>query len=84
LGSIFGYNYSFTDATHFYRKDIDGNPRTYKNFNQMAEEIALSNLYGGINYRFSLEAGLKQGSRSRPISEQSIKLYPPELFYSKF
>ncbi len=62
LGSIFGYNYSFTDATHFYRKDIDGNPRTYRNFTQMAEEIALSNLYGGINYRFSLEAGLKQGS----------------------
>lgn len=62
LSQIFGYNYAFTDRTHEFRKDIDGTPRSFKSFQHMAEEINMSNLYGGINYRFSLEAGQKQGT----------------------
>lgn len=62
LGEIFGYNYAFTDRTHENRKDIDGTPRSYPSFQHMAEEINNSNLYGGIHYRFSLEAGQQQGN----------------------
>ncbi len=63
LSEIFGYNYAFTDRTHEFRKDIDGTPRAYKSFRHMADEINMSNLYGGIHYRFSLEAGQKQGTQ---------------------
>lgn len=61
LGGLFGYNYAFTDRTYEFRKDIDGSPRSFKSFEHMEEEISTSNLYGGIHYRFSLEAGEKQG-----------------------
>ncbi len=61
LGGLFGYNYAFTDRTYEYRKDIDGSPRSYPSFQDMAEEVLNSNLLGGIHYRFSLEAGQKQG-----------------------
>jgi len=61
LGGLFGYNYAFTDKTYQYRKDIDGSPRSFHSFQDMAEEVLNSNLLGGIHYRFSLEAGQKQG-----------------------
>ncbi len=63
LSELFGYNYAFTDRTHEFRKDIDGTPRSFQSFQHMAEEINNSNLYGGIHYRFSLEAGQKQGTQ---------------------
>ncbi|HEX5626137.1 MAG TPA: vanadium-dependent haloperoxidase [Saprospiraceae bacterium] len=62
LNELFGYHYAFTDRTHEFRKDIDGTPRSYKSFEQMAEEINESSLYGGVHYRFSLEAGQQQGN----------------------
>jgi hypothetical protein len=63
LSELFGYNYAFTDRTHEFRKDIDGSPRSFQSFQHMADEINNSNLYGGISYRFSLEAGQKQGTQ---------------------
>jgi hypothetical protein len=62
LNDLFGFNYAFTDRTHEFRKDIDGTPRSFQSFQHMADEINLANLYGGIHYRFSLEAGQKQGT----------------------
>lgn len=62
FSDLFGFNYAFTDRTHEFRKDINGSPRSYKTFQQMADEINMSSLYGGIHYRFSLEAGQKQGT----------------------
>lgn len=62
LSELFGYNYAFTDKTHQFRKDIEGTPRSFKSFQQMADEISMSSLYGGIHYRFSLEAGQEQGA----------------------
>lgn len=61
LGSLFGYNYSFTDRSYEYRKDIDGSPRSFKSFDHMLEEVSSASLLGGIHYRFSIEAGEKQG-----------------------
>ena len=61
LGDIFGHNYSFTDRTYENSKQFNGVPRVFKNFQQMAEEASMANLYGGIHYRFSIEEGIKQG-----------------------
>lgn len=71
FGQVFGYNYAFTDVTYEYRKDIDGSPRSFKNFQQMADEASIANLYGGIHYRFSIEEGVKQGIQ---IGENISKL----------
>jgi hypothetical protein len=61
LGNLFGYSYAFTDRTYEYRKDIDGSPRSFKSFQHMSKEVSDASLFGGIHYRFSLEAGEKQG-----------------------
>jgi PAP2 superfamily len=57
LSKIFGATTPFTDKTHAARKDIDGTPRKYDNFMQMAEEAAASRLYGGIHYKFGNDNG---------------------------
>ncbi|SEB47039.1 PAP2 superfamily protein [Tenacibaculum sp. MAR_2009_124] len=61
LSSIFGDNYSFMDKTHMNRTDIDGTPRSFENFIAMAEEAAISRLYGGIHYQEAIDNGLEQG-----------------------
>lgn len=63
LSDLFGYNYAFTDRTHEYRTDIDGSPRSYGSFFDMADEAAVSRLYGGIHYRDAIEVGLEQGRK---------------------
>ena len=63
LSEVFGNNYTFTDATHANRTDINGAPRTFKSFYDFAAEAALSRLYGGIHYREAIEKGVEQGVR---------------------
>lgn len=63
LSDLFGYNYSFTDATHAARTDIDGSPRTFRSFTEAADQAAVSRLYGGIHYRFGIELGVEQGKK---------------------
>lgn len=58
---LFGFDYSFTDRTHADRTDIDGTPRFFNNFSEMANEAALSRLYGGIHYRAAMGVGITQG-----------------------
>ncbi len=58
---LYGENTSFTDKSHEKRKDIDGTPRTYKNFMVMAAEAAKSRLYGGIHYPMGNNEGLTAG-----------------------
>ena len=60
MSSLFGNNYSFTD----YSNDTLGYPaRHYSSFRECAHEAAMSRLYGGIHYRFSIENGLVQGRK---------------------
>ncbi|WP_289644188.1 vanadium-dependent haloperoxidase [Maribacter aestuarii] len=59
--SFFGENYAFVDRTHEGRTDIDGTPRAYDSFIDMAEEAAVSRLYGGIHYQEAIYLGLEQG-----------------------
>lgn len=57
LTSLWG-DVTFTDRTHVTRGLL---PRTYHSFWEMANEAAISRLYGGIHYRDAIEAGLVQG-----------------------
>jgi PAP2 superfamily len=63
LNSIFGTNTPFVDKTNQGRKDIDGTPRSYKSFDEMAAEAAISRLYGGIHYEFGNKFGLDAGTK---------------------
>jgi hypothetical protein len=72
LTSLFGENYYFIDRTHQERSDIDGTPREYVSFYKMAEEAAISRLYGGIHFREAIFLGLDQGYQ---IGENVINLF---------
>ena len=58
LEQLFGADTPFVDNTH---NDRGWGPRTFKNFKAAADEAALSRMYGGIHYRFSIEGGKPQG-----------------------
>lgn len=61
MTDLLGENYAFTDRTHENRTDMDGTPRSFNNFYELAEEAAVSRLYGGIHFKEAIEAGLQQG-----------------------
>jgi hypothetical protein len=63
LSDLFGTTYAFVDNTHASRTDINGTPRAFKSFNEMASEAAISRLYGGIHFREAIEKGVEQGTR---------------------
>ena len=59
LAHVFGNDYQLTDHTYDY---AGMTPRTYHSFRAMAKEAGDSKIFGGIHYRFSVEAGLHEGS----------------------
>jgi hypothetical protein len=61
MTEMFGDDYKFTDYTHEYRTDIFGAPRTFESFYQLAEEAAISRMYGGIHFKEAIDLGLEQG-----------------------
>ena len=72
LTALFGDNYTFIDRTHENRTDIDGTPREYSSFYHMAEEAAVSRLFGGIHFKEAIELGLDQGYQ---IGENVINMF---------
>ena len=58
LADVFGENYAFTDHSY---EHLGMRPRSYASFMDAAREAAVSRVYGGIHYRPSGDAGLKQG-----------------------
>jgi PAP2 superfamily len=58
LEKAFGANTPFTDNTH---NDRGWGPRNFKSFKAASDEAAVSRLYAGIHYRFSIEGGKPQG-----------------------
>ncbi|MFM2267655.1 MAG: hypothetical protein RL757_1096 [Bacteroidota bacterium] len=74
LSDLYGYSYSFSDETHKSRTDINGAPRSFLSFNSMANEAAISRLYGGIHYRDGVERGIAQGNRvGQEVSDLRFK-----------
>jgi hypothetical protein len=61
MAAMFGDFYEFTDRTHEKRNDIDGTPRTFRSFHEMAKEAAMSRLYGGIHFMTAINLGISQG-----------------------
>jgi hypothetical protein len=58
LADLFGDDYALVDRTHEGRGLP---PRWFTSFSAMAEEAAISSVYGGIHYRRSINVGLTQG-----------------------
>lgn len=63
LSELFGYGYSFVDRTHEKRTDINGAPRSFRSFDQFAQEAGISRLYGGIHFREAIDLGVIQGNK---------------------
>lgn len=63
LSDIFGSNYAFSDFANYGRTDINGSPRNFVNFQEAANQAAISRLYAGIHFRSAIERGLEQGQR---------------------
>jgi hypothetical protein len=68
LAQLFGPDYAFTDHTHDKRGLA---PRSFTSFDEMAEEAAMSRLYGGIHFHSAIKLGLEQG---RCIGEKVLTL----------
>lgn len=60
MTEIFGNVGSITDHTYDY---MGFAPRTYTSLMAIAEEAAVSRLYGGIHYKKSLDVGLMEGKQ---------------------
>jgi hypothetical protein len=58
LTALFGDNFAFTDHTH---DALGYAPRSFKSFFDMADEAAISRLYGGIHFRSAIDVGIDQG-----------------------
>lgn len=63
LKQYFSDTVSVTDRSNNYRTDIDGSTRTFNSISQMAEEMSISRLYGGIHYTHTLDVSLEYGRR---------------------
>jgi hypothetical protein len=73
LTDVFGDNFAFTDSTEMeYGLPI----RSFKSFNEAADEAAISRLYGGIHYRRAIEQGSAQGKRVGALVVERIRTRP--------
>ncbi len=71
LTDIFGDDFSFDDNTELqYGLPI----RSFKSFNQAADEAAVSRLYGGIHYRAAIDLGLDQGRALGSFVVRKLKM----------
>ncbi len=60
MKEIFGNTGSFTDHTYDY---MGLAPRTYSSFTAIAEEAAISRIYGGIHFKETADLGLIEGKK---------------------
>ncbi len=71
LTYTFGDNIPFTDSTEV---EFGIPPRSFKSFNEAADEVGMSRLYGGIHYRQGNMAGLKNGRAIGKYVYDKLKL----------
>jgi hypothetical protein len=78
LTQKFGDNFAFEDTSDL---AYIGMKRSFKSFNQAAQEASISRVYGGIHYRSGVDAGAFQG---RQIAEYVLnKLSPKDASFAK-
>ena len=79
LTSILGENVSFTNSTYKGKMiDLgkgleDMGSYTYKSFNEFANDIAISRVYGSIHTRHAVEEGAKQGKKTAQNIDSKVK-----------
>jgi hypothetical protein len=76
LTSLFGENFAFTDSTEV---EFGLSVRSFKSFEQAAEEAAISRMYGGIHYRPAVQNGMLEGRALGNYIVQKLKTRRKEL-----
>ncbi|HNG90686.1 MAG TPA: vanadium-dependent haloperoxidase, partial [Saprospiraceae bacterium] len=61
LTAQLGEHFRLTDRTHEGRAEFASMPRSFRSFEQMAEENAFSRVLMGVHYRMDCEEGLRLG-----------------------
>lgn len=70
LTNLYGENFAYDDNTEVeYGLPV----RSFKSFNEAAEEAAISRLYGGIHYRPAIDLGVTQGRSIAQLIAQRVK-----------
>jgi hypothetical protein len=70
LTNLYGDNFAFTDSTEV---EFGLPARSFKSFNEAADEVGMSRLYGGIHYRTGNIEGLKCGRKVGQFVVQKLK-----------
>jgi PAP2 superfamily len=71
LTHLYGNDFAFNDTSDL---RYIGMQREFKSFSQAASECSISRVYGGIHYRFGVEAGEQQGKKvGGLVIEKSLK-----------
>jgi hypothetical protein len=79
LTTLFGNNVHFVNSTYKGQQVmIDGNSvdlgtYSYNSFYEMANDIAISRVYGGIHTRHAVEEGIKQGIKTAENIDKRVK-----------
>ncbi len=79
LTTLFGSNVHFTNSTYKgHQVIIDGNivdlgSYNYNSFYDLANDIAISRVYGGIHTRHAVEEGIKQGIKTAQYIDQKVR-----------
>lgn len=67
LSNQFGYRQSFTDNTQVERPDLRTKSRTFDSFQDFSVEATESDIYSGVHFRTSIEAGRKLGTDRKSV-----------------
>ncbi|MEP7195653.1 MAG: hypothetical protein ABI851_03990 [Saprospiraceae bacterium] len=62
LSNFFGYRQSFTDNTQVERPDLRNKSKQFDSFQQFSIEATQGDIYTGIHFRTSIDAGRKLGT----------------------
>ncbi|WP_128547045.1 vanadium-dependent haloperoxidase [Larkinella soli] len=73
LALLFGENYAFTDTSYNW---LGLGPRSYRSFQEAAQEAGDSRVYGGIHYRHSCDVSLKSGKIIARNVAEKLKFRP--------
>ncbi len=72
LTDYFGDNFAYTDSVEV---PFGKAPRSFNSFIAASDEAAVSRLFGGIHYMFSIEDGKKQGDQVAELFISKVKTH---------